>query len=238
VMTLDLPNLIDDPWSQAAEDTIDDLESSLAPLQLEVRTFLWEFTVIIVAHLSAEEDAPAAADQLRYLIERFVAERRMAVQDMTIGVGDPRRTLMDLPAAFEEAALAMLLGRSRGEWDRMHAFQRLGPARLLCHSLDPDGLVRTAKDVLGDLYPGVSKRDGDLLETLSSLLASNMSVRSSAEELYFHYNTVRHRLGRLRGSLGALLDDPYGRLEVSAAVSVIRLLDARASMGGLGEGRE
>ncbi len=238
VLALSLPNSINNPWSQAAEETIDDLESFLEHLQLEVRTFLWGATVGIVAHLSADEEAPVAAGHLKHMIERFTSERRMSVDDITIGLGEPRSALMDLPSAFEEAALAMLLGRSRAEGERMHAFYGLGPARLLCHSVDPEGLIRTAKDVLGDLYPGASKREGELLETLSSLLASNMSVRNTAEELYFHYNTVRHRLGRLRGSLGRLLDDPYGRLELSAAVSVIRLLEARAKVEGIGARRD
>jgi purine catabolism regulator len=232
VLALSLPNLIDDPSSQVAEETINDLETFLDPLQLEVRTFLWRVTVGMVAHLSTDEDALGAADRLRHMIERFTSERNIAVENITIGLGEPRSALTDLPSAFEEAALAMLLCRSKG--DRMHAFRELGPARLLCHAMDQEGLIRTARDVLGDLYPGESKRDGELFDTLSSLLASNMSVRSTAEELYFHYNTVRHRLGRLRSSLGQLLDDPYGRLELSAAVSVIRLLEARSRFGGIG----
>ena len=232
VMALRLPP---ERLTTTSEDSLlDDLEGVLAALQLGGRLFSWRSMLGIVIHLGAEEDAEDVAEEVRLLVERFASERAIQVHRVKIGVAAPRTALMDLPNAFEEAALTVMLGRTNSELGRMSFFEDLGPAHLLCHSTDREGLLRAARDVLGDIYPDAVKRDSDLLRTLSALLASNMRLRSAAGELYLHYNTVRHRLGRLRRSLGRLLEDPYGRLELSAAVTALQLLAAREDLGDIG----
>jgi purine catabolism regulator len=73
---------------------------------------------------------------------------------------------------------------------------------------------------LGDpAAPGVS----DLLETLTVLLAHNMKLAESAYRLFFHYNTVRHRLARLRDVFGDRLNTPEGKLSLWLALVALRI---------------
>lgn len=235
VMALSLPTKRQ--TTGGIEELLEELESVLPSLPLGGRALSWGPTLGIVIHLAEEESAEEVAEEARLLVERLAAERTMPIERVKIGVAGPRNAIMELPKAFEEAALTVMLRGGASERSRMCFFDDLGLTQLLCHSTDRDALLDAARDVLGELYPDPGKRDNDLLETLSALLRSNMSVRSTAEELYLHYNTVRHRLGRLRRSLGRLLEDPRGRLELSAAVTAVQLLQARAELGHIGPRR-
>lgn len=220
--------------AESRELLLDRIESALEPLDLGVKTFRWGPALGIVAHLASREDATQAAKKIQQSVQRFVAEDGIPAEALKFGVADPREALTEVPVAFEEASLAVLLARGGHEDDRLSKFADLGLARLLCKSNDPEGLLRSARDRLGGLYPDRGFRNKELLETLAALLDCNMSVRTTAKRMYFHYNTVRHRLGKLRRVLGPLLDDPIGRLELSLAVAAIDLIQERDRIGPSG----
>jgi DNA-binding PucR family transcriptional regulator len=68
---------------------------------------------------------------------------------------------------------------------------------------------------------GESVRSQDRLRrTLLAWLGHQGSVTAVAAELHVHTQTVRYRLGRLKGLFGAELEDPKRRLEIQLALMV------------------
>jgi purine catabolism regulator len=217
------------------EDTLATFTRALRGLPFQARVFLRRPGLCIVVHLEEGSDARAAGEAA---VERlmnasgapWVADRLVA------GVARPRTTLPALADGFREAALTVLTSpRIRSESLRVEHFADLGAGRLAAYVADRPALDAIAAAALGPLAdPALPGRD-ELLETLAVLLDHNMSIAETAAELFFHYNTVRHRLGRLRDLLGERLATPAGRTSLALAVAALRV--ARAEDAVLAPGR-
>jgi purine catabolism regulator len=179
----------------------------------------------VVVHLEEESDAVSAAAAV---VERLAgASVPWAATHLVAGAARPRTTLLSLADAFREAALTVLTSpRVRTEAVRTEHFSDLGAARLAAEVGDPALLKAMAGDMLGLLVDPALPGGPELLETLAVLLDHNMSIASTAEELFFHYNTVRHRLGRLRELLGDRLATPEGRMSLALGVAALRVVNA------------
>jgi purine catabolism regulator len=198
--------------------------------------FLRRPGLCVVVHLEDEAEAAAAAEAV---VGRLVtaAEAAGVRERLVAGIARPRTTLAALPDAFREAALTVLCSpRIRTGAAALEHFADLGPARLAALVEDRGALQTMADDALGPLAdPGLSG-GAELLETLAVLMDHNMSIADTAEELFFHYNTVRHRLGRLRDLLGERLATPAGRTSLALAVGALRVLRAEEDVLRPGRG--
>ena len=105
--------------------------------------------------------------------------------------------LGELPEAFRQAQRAVEIGRRVHGGGSVTRFDQLGLHRLL--ALVPDGaeLTSFAADVLGPLAERTPEA-ADLRETLQVLLDTNFNVAEAARAQFFHYNTMRYRVGKLR----------------------------------------
>lgn len=92
-------------------------------------------------------------------------------------------------------------------------------------------LVASARETADDIATIVLGRvlalpagDRDvLLATLTAWYEAGGNVNRTAERLYCHRNTIRHRLNRLAALTGRSLTEPYGIAETAAALQAYRL---------------
>ena len=125
-----------------------------------------------------------------------------------------------LPQAYDEALSAVSVGRQmQGDGALAHV-DGLGIYRLL--ALIPDGadLRRFVRESLGELATDDQPEYADLRRTLSILIDTNMNVAETARLLFFHYNTLRYRIGKLEKMLGPFTSDPELRLTLALALKV------------------
>ncbi|MGH2655418.1 MAG: PucR family transcriptional regulator [Actinomycetota bacterium] len=207
------------------------LKAILRDCALEGRVFLRPPGVGVVVHLRPHDNPVIVASTIA---AELAGTKDSPWHDsgLVLGVGRPRRDVTGLAEAFAEAKLALRFRQINPVSAQVAHFADLGAVGLLSLTRDPQRLLKVAHEILGPLAgPGPARR-GDLLATLRTLLARNMNLRLAADELFFHYNTVRHRASRLRSLLGDELDDPRRRLLLSLAVATIELYDPPAVGAG------
>jgi purine catabolism regulator len=211
------------------------LAQRLRVADVETRTFRRADSLAVVVHLGRDGDAAAAVGEVVDVLARTRGVP-WTEQELVFGVSRPRRDVVELPRGYREAMLALLTAPSlRRRETRVARFDDLGAMRLLAQ-VDDAGLADRAAATLGPLAdPDLPGRQ-DLLSTLEALLVHNMHLAAAAEDVFFHYNTVRHRLARLRDLLGPRLDSPRGRLGLSLALGALRLIEVDR-VAALGHGR-
>ncbi|MBS1888678.1 MAG: PucR family transcriptional regulator ligand-binding domain-containing protein [Actinobacteria bacterium] len=192
---------------------------ALAAGELKARAFPRRHGLAVLVHLAGRAEPAAVVEEVR---RRLAAARVLwSATELMLGVSRRHRAVADLPVAVHEATCALATSPllRRGAADVTY-FADLGPLRLLATVEDPAALEQMARDVLAPL---TLPDDDDLVQTLAALLAHNLHVGEVAAELHFHYNTVRHRLGRLRALFGERLTDPEDRLALSLGIAALRI---------------
>jgi purine catabolism regulator len=193
-----------------------------------VRAFRWRSGLGVVLHLETQDLSPAAS---RAMADRAVRSLGQHLHDeakgakYAIGVARVRTEVTALASSLREAAIALCLAPPIRREAAHHAyFDDLGSLRLMGDVTSLADLERASRDELRDIEDGRTSGPTELPETLATLLAHNMRLTEASSELYFHYNTIRHRLARLRELLGDRLDHPLGRLTLSLALAGQQIL--------------
>lgn len=139
------------------------------------------------------------------------------------GVSRVAHGLADLPEAFRQAQRAVEIGRRVHGGGSVTRFDQLGLHRLLALVPDSAELTAFAADVLGPLAEPTPEA-ADLRETLQVLIDTNFNVAEAARAQFFHYNTMRYRVGKLQRILGPVATDPHLRLDVAVALRALEIV--------------
>jgi hypothetical protein len=93
----------------------------------------------------------------------------------------------------------------------------------------PDTATRITRTILGPLLDLPGDDRGVLVDTLATWFTSGGSAARTAQKLYCHANTVRHRLHRIEQQTGRSLDDPNAVAELRLALETIRCSPSRTT---------
>jgi purine catabolism regulator len=140
----------------------------------------------------------------------------------TVGVSRVAAGVAGLPEAYGQARRALEVGRRVHGSGSTTWFDQLGLHRLIAMVPDSAELDAFARDVLGDLAADTEEAV-TLRHTLQVLLDTNFNVAEAARTQFFHYNTMRYRVGKLERLLGPLSTDPMLRLDVAVALKVLEI---------------
>ncbi len=141
-------------------------------------------------------------------------------RSFSAGVSRPITSVEHLPQAYEEALSAVSVGRQMHGDGALTHVDGLGIYRLLALVPDSADLRRVVHESLGELATDDSPENAGLRQTLSILLDTNLNVAETARLLFFHYNTLRYRIGKLEKMLGPFTTDPDLRLTLALALKV------------------
>ncbi|GAA1923885.1 PucR family transcriptional regulator [Nocardioides hwasunensis] len=180
-------------------------------------------TLVPVAGTDVPADVLAGHAVVDRIIEGVRGDRGGGRIAFSAGVSRVAPSLADLPEAFRQAQRAVEIGRRVHGGGSVTRFDQLGLHRLL--ALVPDGteLTAFAADVLGPLAERTAEA-ADLRETLQVLLDTNFNVAEAARAQFFHYNTMRYRVGKLQRILGPVATDPHLRLDVAVALRALEIV--------------
>lgn len=179
--------------------------------------------VVTLVPVDAEAGASAGHAAVDRIVQAVRGDRGGGRIAFSAGVSRVAHDLSELPEAFRQAQRSVEIGRRVHGGGSVTRFDQLGLHRLL--ALVPDGteLTAFASDVLGPLAERTPEA-ADLRETLQVLLDTNFNVAEAARAQFFHYNTMRYRVGKLQRLLGPVATDPHLRLDVAVALRALEIV--------------
>ena len=178
--------------------------------------------VVAVLPVADGDDGRPGARAVARAVAAVAGDKGGGRRSFSVGVSRPASALDDLPDCYGQARRAVDVGRMVSGTGATTYFDQLGLHRLIALVPDQAELRAFAHDVLGPLAERTPEA-ADLRETLQVLLDTNFNVAEAARQQFFHYNTMRYRVGKLERLLGPLSSDPHLRLDVAVALRVFEI---------------
>lgn len=135
------------------------------------------------------------------------------------GVGNVHLNSSTLYISYQEAKVALQLGRFSGKESRLAFFNELGALRLFYNQREQD-LKDYFMEVLGPVKKYDEENEGNLLMTLWTYYFAGGNITAATIKLHIHVNTLRYRLHKVEELLGVKLDDQDVRFNIYAALKV------------------
>lgn len=108
----------------------------------------------------------------------------------------------------------------------IHFYEDIGLFRLFHYINDTSVLQEFVNEKLGEVIEYDSKKEVNLLETLSYYIKNNTNLQKTSENMYVHYNTMRYRMNILK-ELGINYDDGFELMEIYLAYQLHLYLKMR-----------
>ncbi len=178
--------------------------------------------VVSLLPVADGDEGHPGAEVVRRVVAAVAGDRGGGRRSFSVGVSRVALTLADFADCYGQARRAVDVGRRVSGTGSTTFFDQLGLHRLIALVPDHDELHRFTHDVLGPLAERTPEA-ADLRETLQVLLDTNFNVAEAARQQFFHYNTMRYRVGKLERLLGPLSSDPHLRLDVAVALRVLEV---------------
>lgn len=164
-----------------------------------VRDFVTEVdekSVILVKDvrdISSEEELAKLAEML---VDNLQMEAMVKVR---VGYGNQVELLQDIARSYQEARMALEVGRIFYAESQTVSYSKLGIGRLIYQI--PSSLCEMfLKEVFGDHIP--DDLDEETTTTINKFFENNLNISETARQLYVHRNTLVYRLERIEKALG------------------------------------
>jgi purine catabolism regulator len=146
---------------------------------------------------------------------------------VSIGLGSYHPGIAGLRIAYQEAEQAGQIGREFFGPGQVTAFGDLGVYRLLYAFRQSSELAAFCEETLAPLVDYDAKNGSTLVETLDVFFRCDASLRSAADALFLHRNSLAYRLRRVTEITGLNLDNLEDRLRLQLALKGRRLVRAQ-----------
>jgi purine catabolism regulator len=183
---------------------------------------VWTRSATIAALLAPDTDVPSERRRIADSLREELDERLRSVT-VSIGVGRCVETPAELHRSFVEATHAVYVGRWAKGRHVTQLYDELGLERLLA-ATPSDDLAEFVQRAIGPLVQHDRDNQTDLVETLAVWLDTR-NMAEAARLMHVHYNTLKNRLERIEGIIGAVLEDSAHALECEVAIYVYRHYD-------------
>lgn len=120
--------------------------------------------------------------------------------DYCMGISRPYNGLHNIKKAIENAIIACDICNKLDK--RIVNYEDIGIYKLLMKVEDKDFLMELYESFIKPIVEHGKKNNVNLLETLICFVKNDGDIKSTANELYQHSNTVRYRISKIRELLG------------------------------------
>ena len=135
------------------------------------------------------------------IADRLVDNLHMeAMIKVRVGYGNTVTQLPEIAVSYQEAKLALEVGRVfYAEYDTI-SYSKLGIGRLI-YQLPMSLCEMYIKEVFGEEIPDILT-DEEAMSTINKFFENNLNISETARQLYVHRNTLVYRLERIEKSIG------------------------------------
>lgn len=180
-----------------------------------------EKSVILVKdcrEMKKEEDLMALASMI---IDNMHAEAMVKVR---VGYGNRVHNLQDIAKSYQEAKMALEVGRIFYAEKEIISYSLLGIGRLI-YQLPMTLCEMFIKEVFTDGIPDVF--DEETMVTIQKFFENNLNISETARQLYVHRNTLVYRLERLEKIIGLDIRKFDDAMTFKIALMVISHMEAQ-----------
>ncbi|SFG47082.1 transcriptional regulator, CdaR family [Lachnospiraceae bacterium C7] len=123
-----------------------------------------------------------------------------AMIKVRVGYGNVVYQIPEITESYQEAKMALEVGRVFSFTDSTISYAKLGIGRLI-HQLPMSLCDMFIKEVFGDGIPEILD-DEESMSTIMNFFANNLNISETARQLYVHRNTLVYRLERIEKAIG------------------------------------
>ncbi len=160
-----------------------------------------ENSVLLVKELAENVSAQEEDELLREIAAQLVDNIHMEVMvKARVGYGNPVDSLLDVAKSYQEAKMALEVGRVfYAERDTI-SYGRLGIGRLI-YQLPLSLCEMFIHEVFGAKVPEILE-DEEAMNTINKFFENSLNISETARQLYLHRNTLVYRLERIEKAVG------------------------------------
>jgi sugar diacid utilization regulator len=117
------------------------------------------------------------------------------IKDVHIGISSTAKALTDLHQCFQEAKIALELGKVFN-LGKINHFEKMGFLKFV-FTASAQELQEFEERILGNIIVHDLELEADLLDTLKVYIEQNCHIANTAKAKYIHENTLRNRLKKI-----------------------------------------
>ena len=185
-----------------------------------------EQSVVLVKDVRDMESEEDLAGMAKMLVDNLHAEAMVKVR---VGYGNRVNLLPEIARSYQEAKLALEVGRIFYIEEDMVSYGNLGIGRLI-YQLPASLCEMFLKEVFGEKIPAAF--DEELMITINKFFENNLNISETARQLYVHRNTLVYRLERIEKSLGLDVRTFEDAMLFKIAMMVISHMDYQKGLEG------
>lgn len=136
-----------------------------------------------------------------------------------LGIGKYYPSIVDICRSYQEAKLALEFARYDPNHSIITHFEDLGIMRLLIN-IREEQLKEFYNEYLGALAKYDKLNESDMLMTLKVFLEEDRNLKSTADQLFIHINTLRNRLKKIESILTIDLQNSDHFLNLLVAIKI------------------
>ena len=164
-----------------------------------------EHSVVLVKDISYMEavmrNSIELEDELGSIAMSLVDSIHMeAMVKVRVGYGNVVTEISDIAQSFQEAKMALQVGKVFYVEKETISYGKLGIGRLI-YQLPMSLCNMFIKEVFGDKIPEVLE-DEEAMSTINKFFENNLNISETARQLYVHRNTLVYRLERIEKEIG------------------------------------
>ena len=182
-------------------DVVLELVKNLSDLKTgDFVTTIDEHSVILIKDIAnfKEEELEESLEAIAVsLVDSLHMEAMIKVR---IGYGNVVEQIPDIAQSYQEAKLALEVGKVFYAERETISYSRLGIGRLI-YQLPMSLCDMFIKEVFGDKIPEILD-DEESMSTINKFFENNLNISETARQLYVHRNTLVYRLERIEKIIG------------------------------------
>ncbi len=155
-----------------------------------------EQSIILIKDTRDMADDEQLASMASMIVDNMHAEAMVRVR---VGYGNRVNNLQDIAKSYQEAKMALEVGRIFYAEKETIAYRYLGIGRLI-YQLPMSLCEMFIHEVFGDEIPDVFQEE--TTTTIQKFFENNLNISETARQLYVHRNTLVYRLERLEKMIG------------------------------------